>query len=137
MVGRLVAEKNPHEIIRTRQKNERLFMFATYDHLADPSVFRQVLLQLPSQRTFPQEMCQLVVKDFELCFGKDPIGDESNDSRRSQAVEYQSPDESAVPDLAPEVKPFLRKAKRKVVFVQAYLLPLEQLLELLCYLTGV
>lgn len=45
-------------------------MFAAYDHLADPTIFRQVLQALPTQRAFPQEMCQLIIKDFELCFGK-------------------------------------------------------------------
>ena len=43
MTFTILVEKNPHELKRTMQKKERLFMFATYDHLADPAVFRQVL----------------------------------------------------------------------------------------------
>ena len=42
----MLSEKNPHCIVREMQKKDRLFMFATYDHLADPAVFRQVLQQL-------------------------------------------------------------------------------------------
>ena len=39
----LWLEKNPHKIVREQQKKDRLFMFATYDHMADPAVFRSVL----------------------------------------------------------------------------------------------
>jgi len=41
--AQFISKKNPHDIIRIMQKKERLFMFATYDHLADPAVFRRVL----------------------------------------------------------------------------------------------
>ena len=34
------------------------------------------------------------------------------------------------------VLPYIRKAKDKILFVNAYLLPQEQLIELICYLTG-
>lgn len=45
--------------------------------------------------------------------------------RGNNAHEYLNPDESIVPDEAPEVKTFARKAKNKFLFVQAYLLPLN------------
>lgn len=73
-------------------------------------------------------MGQLVVKDFELHFGKEPGADNSinrSTVAAKRAHEYLNPDESLVPDEAPEVKPFIRKVKNKVLFVQAYLLPLE------------
>jgi len=41
-----------------------------------------------------------------------------------------------VPEEAPEVYPFAKKSINKVLFVQAYLLPLAQLLELITHLTG-
>ena len=41
-----------------------------------------------------------------------------------------------MPEDAPEVKPFSRKSKGSVLFVQAYLLPLAQLLELITHITG-
>ena len=96
-------------------------------------------------------MCQLIVKDFELCFGSDlsskqQIISEQKGShlRRSSGNNYSNrdvhpgPDESSVvPEHAPDVKPYARKSKHKVMFVQAYLLPLAQLLELICHLTGV
>ena len=83
-----------------------------------------------------------MVKDFELGFGKLTDGPDLEDSleRRgngSHENEYLNPGESLVPEEAPEVKPFVRRVKSKVLFVQAYLLPLEQLLELLCHLTGI
>ena len=53
-------------------------MFAAYDQLADPAIFRQVLSKLPRHREFPQEMCQLIIKDFELWFGKVPEVGEGN-----------------------------------------------------------
>ena len=67
-------------------------------------------------------MCQLVVKDFELCFGKLTDGPDLEDSleRRgngSQENEYLNPGESSVPNEAPEVKPFVQKMKSKVLFV--------------------
>jgi len=90
-------------------------------------------------------MCQLVVKDFEMCFGKEPQGvvdledslERRGNGANSQENEYLNPDESSVPNEAPEVKPFVHKVKGKVLFVHAYLLPLQQLLELLCHLTNV
>ena len=108
------------------QKKDRLFMFATYDHLADPAVFRQVLQQLPTQRTFPQEMCQLIVKDFELCFGSLQLPDRSTSPvrRNTGNHDYFNPGESPVPEQSPDVMPFARKSRQKVMFVQAYLLPL-------------
>lgn len=74
-------------------------------------------------------MCQLVVKDFELCFGKLKDGPDLEDSLEnrgngSQENEYLNPGESLVPEEAPEVKPFVRRVKNKVLFVHAYLLPL-------------
>ena len=39
-------------------------------------------------------------------------------------MEYLNPDESEVPDEDQQVKPFVRRVKNKVLFVQAYLLPL-------------
>ena len=82
-------------------------------------------------------MCQLIVKDFELCFGRiDPVST-PNERPSNGAHEYSNPDEhNEVPESAPEVKPFARKAKGAVLFVQAYLLPLEQLLELISHITG-
>ena len=69
-------------------------------------------------------MCQLVIKDYELCFGKDPH-EEDERLHSNNAHEYLNPDESIVPDEAPEVKTFVRKSKDKFLFVQAYLLPLD------------
>ena len=43
-----VSKKNPHKIKREQQKREKQFMFATYDQLADPEIFRQILQQLPT-----------------------------------------------------------------------------------------
>ena len=85
-------------------------------------------------------MCQLIIKDFELCFGKvlPEIGENANISGQRQcngANEHLNPDESLVPEEAPEIKPFAKKSKNKVLFVQAYLLPLAQLLELISFLT--
>lgn len=87
-------------------------------------------------------MCQLIIKDFELCFGKvqpeiGDHGDYSGQRRGNGAHEYLNPDESSVPEEAPEIKPFAKKSKNKVLFVQAYLLPLVQLLELITFLTEV
>lgn len=53
------------------------------------------------------------------------------------AHEYFNPEESPVPEQAPDVYPFCRKAKDKLLFVQAYLLPFDQLHELICYLSSV
>ena len=65
-------------------------------------------------------MCQLVVKDFELCFGS------TMETNRLGAGghEYFNPEESPVPEESSDIKPYTRKAKTKVMFVQAYLLPL-------------
>ena len=38
--------------------------------------------------------------------------------------EYFNPEESPVPEESSDIKPYTRKAKTKVMFVQAYLLPL-------------
>ena len=57
-------------------------------------------------------------------------------SRGAGAHEYFNPEESPVPEESSDIKPYTRKAKTKVMFVQAYLLPLAQLLELICFLTG-
>lgn len=72
-------------------------------------------------------MCQLVVKDFELCFGKDPnlTNAQLDRDRHNGAAEYLNPDESEVPDEDNNVKPFVRRLKNKMLFVQAYLLPLQ------------
>ena len=67
-------------------------------------------------------MCQLIIKDFELSFGKVSIdgNDDTPERRRRQnyfADEYSNPEESPVLDSAPEVKPLAKKSKDKVLFV--------------------
>ena len=64
-------------------------------------------------------MCQLIVKDFELCFGRNPNEARSQEEhqRNTDANEYSNLIESAIPDQAPEVHPFARKAKGQVLFV--------------------
>lgn len=86
-------------------------------------------------------MCQLIIKDFELCFGKSQTDQEiltpTRRRNNGHAHEYFNPEESHVPEDAPDVYPFCRKAKNKLLFVQAYLLPFKQLHELICYLSSV
>ena len=67
-------------------------------------------------------MCQLIIKDFELSFGKITSLDQDNtpERRRRQNYygdEYSNPEESPVPDEAQDVKPFAKKSKDKVLFV--------------------
>ena len=83
-----ISKKNPHKIIREIQKKERQYMFAVYDQMVDPAIFKQVLSQLPTQKQFPQEMCQLIVKDFELSFSKLPNTPESDMIRQIDAQKF-------------------------------------------------
>ena len=81
-------------------------------------------------------MCQLIIKDFELCFGKVRHERDAHTPSPNKYDEYYNPEDSTVPEDAPDVKPFAKKSKNKVLFVQAYLLPLAQLLELITHITG-
>ena len=81
--------------------------FAVYDHLADPDEFRSVLQKLKKNRAFPQTAFQLIVQGFELTFGR----------------EKDSEPEGYMVDNARLIKPYLRKVKDKVAYVQVYLLP--------------
>ena len=81
-------------------------------------------------------MCQLIVKDFELCFGRS--GDDVEQNLR-RAHESWNPEETlqVVPEQDQNVRPFARNAHSKVILMQAYFLPLTQLRELISHLTGV
>ena len=124
-------------------------MFAAYDQMANPAVFHQVLAQLPTQKQKPVEMCQLIVKDFEMCFGKLPQSAteiEKKHMYRTQPVNQMEYEDSPIKLDYPSrrdffgikqrqvgqvfyheknegVMPFIRKQKDKILFVNAYLLP--------------
>ena len=65
-------------------------------------------------------MFQLIAQGFEPAFGR----------------EREPEPEGYVVDNANVIKPYLKRIRNKVCYVQVYLLPQEQLHELVCYLTG-
>lgn len=121
-------------------------MFACYDELANPTIFRKVLCQLPTQKSFPQEMCQLLVKDFQLHFGADKVSNDKNSINNYQVRLLDLPltnidcfEQKRLPKEGCQtscVVPYIQKKANSVLFVQAYLLPVKQLTELVAYLTG-
>ena len=105
----VVVVKNPHKSLQEQRKRNNFVFFAVYDHLADTDEFRSVLLKLKKHKSFPQTMFQLIAQGFEPAFGR----------------EREPEPESYVVDNANVIKPYLRRIRNKVCYVQVYLLPQE------------